>query len=478
MEGLSKGTAMKIVGDDFNERIDAYIDENWDACLADIARLVEIPSFEELDKAEPGAPFGPGPRAALTEVLGIAERMGFAVTDVDGYAGFAELPGESSTQLGIIGHVDVVPAGPGWTFPPYEVTIKDGYLMGRGTLDDKGPLMVCLYALKFWKDQGKQLPYTFRFIFGANEETDLMDVEHYRKAYADPAFLFTPDAEFSVCYGEKGGFDATITSNLITDGLILEFTGGAATNAVPGEAQALVRGSAEGLPAADGITITPEGTDAFRIQAKGKSAHASLPEDGRSAIGMIVDYLLANDLVSAEERAFLEVDQKLLNHTDGSGVGIDTADEDFGPLTVVGGTIELREQRLVQTLDSRFPTSTDGDKLLAQLRRVFEPVGATVENTLLLPPFLTDPNSPEIQALSSAFRDVTGEDRKPFTIGGGTYAREFTRGASFGVEMPWIANPEWVGGMHGPDEGESIDQLKTAWKIYALAFGRLCELSL
>ncbi len=469
---------MKVISDDFNAKIDAYIEQNWDACLADISHLVEIPSFEELDKAQPGAPFGPGPRAALTEALAIAERMGFATTDVDGYAGFAELPGASSTQLGIIGHVDVVPAGPGWTFPPYEVTVKDGYLIGRGTLDDKGPLMVCLYALKFWKDQGVQLPYTFRFIFGANEETDLLDVEHYRKAYADPAFLFTPDAEFSVCYGEKGGFNGTVTSAPISDGLIVEFTGGAATNAVPGEAQAVVRASADGLPAADGITITPAGDGTIRIEAKGKSAHASLPEGGKNAIAMIVDYLLANDLVSAEERAFLEADKKLLDHTDGSGVGIAASDEDFGPLTVIGGTIELKDHRLVQTLDSRFPTSTDGDTILAQLRQVFGPVGATVENTLLLPPFLTDPNSPEIQALSSAFNQVTGEERKPFTIGGGTYAREFTRGASFGVEMPWIANPEWVGSMHGPDEGESIEQLKTAWKIYALAFGRLSELDL
>lgn len=469
---------MKIIDGDFNAKIDAYIEENWDACLADITRLVEIPSFEELDKAEPGAPFGPGPRAALTEALAIAERMGFQTTDVDGYAGFAELPGESETQLGIIGHVDVVPAGPGWSFPPYEVTIKDGYLIGRGTLDDKGPLMVCLYALKFWKDQGKTLPYTFRFIFGANEETDLLDVEHYRKTYPDPKFLFTPDAEFPVCYGEKGGFNADITSQPITDGLLLELTGGSATNAVPGEARALVRGIADGLPKAEGITVTPEGSDTVRIEAHGKSAHASLPDGGKNAIGILVDYLLANDLVSADERAFFESDKKLLDHTDGSGVGIATSDEYFGPLTVVGGTIALKDQRIVQTLDSRFPTSTDGDKLLDQLRKAFESVGATVENTLLLPPFLTDPDSAEIQALIKAFNDVTGRNDKPFTIGGGTYAREFTRGASFGAEMPWIENPEWVGAMHSPDEGESIEQLKTSWKIYALAFGRLCELDL
>ncbi len=475
---LLKGKHMKIIDSDFHTKIDAYIEENWDACLADITSLVKIPSVEDLDKAETGAPFGPGPRAALTEALSIAKRMGFATTDVEGYAGFAELPGAHETQLGIIGHVDVVPDGPGWHFPPYNVTEKDGYLIGRGTLDDKGPLMVCLYALKFWKDQGKQLPYTFRFIFGANEETDLMDVEHYRKTYTDPEFLFTPDAEFPVCYGEKGGFNANITSKPITDGVIAEFTGGAATNAVPGEAIALVHANADELPASDGITVTCENDTCARIHAQGKSAHASTPESGKSAIAMLVNYLLENNLCNEVEREFLETDKKLLDHTDGSGVGIATHDDYFGPLTVVGGTIKMDNNRFIQTLDSRFPTSTDGDKLLAQLRKVFEPIGATVENTMLLPPFLTDPNSPEIQALSEAFNTITGEDRKPFTIGGGTYAREFKRGASFGVEMPWIENPDWVGSMHGPDEGISIQQLKTAWKIYALAFGKLCELDL
>lgn len=464
--------------DEFNRAIDAYIDENWDNCLRDIASMVEIPSFEELDKAEPGAPFGPGPRAALTQILDIAGRMGFATTDVDGYCGFAQLDGATDTQLGIIGHVDVVPAGSGWDFPPYEVTEKDSFILGRGTMDDKGPVVACLYALKFWKDQGKQLPYTIRFIFGANEETDLMDVEYYRKKYADPAFLFTPDAEFPVCYGEKGGLNATLTSNLITNGVIVEFTGGDATNAVPGTATALVRADISNLPEAERITLTREGTDNVRISAEGKSAHASTPELGINAIGLIVDYLLENDICTDEERAFLELDQKLLSHTDGSGVGIQSSDEYFGPLTVIGGTIKLEDGRFVQTLDSRYTTAMDASQILEQLRKVAAPSDTTVEGTLELPPFLVDPNSAEIVSLCEAFNEITGEDRKPFTIGGGTYAREFARGASFGPEMSWVKYPDWVGDIHGPNEGVSIDQLKTAWKIYALAIGKLCEIKL
>lgn len=462
----------------FNKEIDEFIANNWESCVADIARLVEIPSYEDLDAAAKGAPFGPGPAKALDEILKIAADMGFETHNVDGYVGYADFKGASDKQLGIIGHVDVVPAGSGWTFPPYKVTRKDGYLIGRGTLDDKGPVVVTLYALKYLKDKGIEFPYTIRFIFGCNEESGLKDVEYYRNHFADPEFIFTPDAEFPVCYGEKGGFDAIITSNLITDGVIVEFEGGDATNAVPGQATALVKANMEVLPQADRITLTQEGTDTVRIQAKGKSAHASTPEEGINAIGLIVDYLLANNLCTDEERAFLEFDKKLLDHTDGSGIGIKASDDYFGPLTVIGGIIRLKGQRFVQTLDSRYPTSITPDEIMDKLHKLCDPIGATAESALLLPPFLVKPDEPEIQALLSAFNEVTGEDRKPFTIGGGTYAREFTKGASFGAEMPWIENPDWVGSMHGPDEGISESQLKTALKIYALALGKLEELEL
>ena len=462
----------------FNETIDLYIEDHWGEIVDDIARMVEVPSFEELDDAAPNAPFGPGPRAALSQILSIADRMGFATTDVDGYMGFADFKGASDTQIGIIGHVDVVPAGPGWHFDPFTVTLKDGCLMGRGTLDDKGPVVVTLWAMKFWKDLGVTFPYTIRFLFGANEETGMNDVPYYRERYADPAFLFTPDAEFPVCYGEKGGFDATITSKPIEDGRIVELSGGAATNAVPGTATALVRADAASLPAADRITVTPEAEGLVRIDAQGKSAHAATPETGVNAIGVLVDYLLANDLCSPDERAFLEFDQKLLSHTDGSGVGIACSDEYFGPLTVIGGTVALEDGRIVQTMDSRWPTSITPEGITKAITTLTDPIGATFENTLLMDPFLVKPDSPEIQALQGAYREVTGDDEhKPFTIGGGTYAREFTSGASFGPERTWQTQPDWVGGMHGPDEGISEDDLKTAMKIYALALDKLNALT-
>ena len=133
--------------DSLQQAIDAYIDEHWNDVVADIDSLVRIESTEDLGAAAENAPYGPGPRAALDRALGMATRMGLTAHDCEGRIGYADLPGESDTQLGIIGHVDVVPAGPGWTVEPFTVTRKDGYLLGRGVIDDKGPIVVALHAV-------------------------------------------------------------------------------------------------------------------------------------------------------------------------------------------------------------------------------------------------------------------------------------------------------------------------------------------
>ena len=74
--------------------------------------------------------------------------------------------GQGEPVLGILSHLDVVPAGEGWSFPPFACTVKDGIAYGRGAIDDKGPSVAVLYAVKCIKDLGipikKELPYYFR----------------------------------------------------------------------------------------------------------------------------------------------------------------------------------------------------------------------------------------------------------------------------------------------------------------------------
>ncbi|MDR4015647.1 MAG: M20/M25/M40 family metallo-hydrolase, partial [Eggerthellaceae bacterium] len=162
-----------------DEEIAAFVEEQWPAFLADAERLIAIDSSLDAEHAAPGAPFGPGPRAALEAALSIAQRMGLDPHDGDGYAGYADLPGESGQQIGVIGHVDVVPAGEGWDFAPFALTRKEGVLVGRGTSDDKAPVLTALYGLKFWLDRGERLRHGVRFIFGCNEESGMGDVPYY-----------------------------------------------------------------------------------------------------------------------------------------------------------------------------------------------------------------------------------------------------------------------------------------------------------
>lgn len=282
-----------------NQKIDAYIAENKEQLLQDIAALVAIDSVE--GTPEEGAPFGAGPRAALDKTLELAAGMGFATRNCENYIGYAELAGaDPEKYLATICHVDVVPVGNGWTADPFKMRIQDGWLLGRGVSDDKGPMIVTLYALKFLKEQGYQLRYPIRAIVGDNEETHMNDVKYYLENYPAPVFCFTPDAEFPVCNGEKGHFGGKIVSP-VCNGVIAEFEGGVANNAVPDRASALVKTDIRKLKNAPNITLEPEG-DGVRVRGWGKSGHAAMPEGTVNAIGLVADYLLDNGLCNDAER--------------------------------------------------------------------------------------------------------------------------------------------------------------------------------
>lgn len=473
---------------------DEYLSDHWSSIVGDIESLVATPSFKEesrVDEAN-GAPWGPGPKRALQAGLDMAKRFGFEPVNLGGHIGYADLEGESETQIGIIGHMDVVPAGPGWDFPPFEVTRKDGYLIGRGVIDDKGPSVIALHAARFLTSHSSELfcseklPYTVRFIFGADEECGMGDVPYYRAEQPDPAFLFTPDAEFPVCHGEKGHFDASLVSARL-DGCIVSFEGGTAPNAVPGLAECVVCAPAGSIPETERITVESASEEGLageadpsliRLVAHGKSAHASLPEGGINAIGLLVDHLRKYAPLSSGERAFLELEARLLGDTSGASVGCPASDADFGALTLVGGVISFKEGCLNQSIDIRYPTSITADDLENRLRAQAQEAGASIEGAHAQDPFLVDASSPEIQSLLDAYCQVTGEDARPFTMGGGTYAREFANAASFGPEFPNQQLPAWVGGMHGPNEGVSEETLKQAFRIYSLALANLMELEL
>ena len=457
--------------------IDAFAENNRDNILRDITRLVAVPSVE--GTPEPGAPFGKGPKAALDKALEIAAELGLDTHNAEGYIGWAQTGpiADGQKYLATITHTDVVPEGNGWDADPYTVRVRDGWLLGRGVADDKGPSILCLYALKYLKDSGAALKYPVRALLGANEETNMHDVDYYAEHYPMPAFCFTPDAEFPVCYGEKGGYGGWLVSAPL-HGSLIDFQGGVAHNVVPDRAYALVRADASALKDTENVKVTAEADGVARISAFGKGGHAAMPAGTVNAIALVVDYLLDNRLCSEEEARALEMLRRLHASTDGSSVGIAAQDDVFDPLTCVGGVIKLENGALRQSIDIRFPTSTNAETLCAALSKLAQDAGGSFLPDSARVPFYIDPNTPVIQTLIRTYNDVTGKNAQPFTMGGGTYARHFPYAVSFGPEHTDIEIPSFAGPMHGANEGTPFEKLVEALKIYILALLRLQEIEL
>jgi len=451
------------------EKIDAFIALHKDAIVEDIAALVSIPSIQ--GPPEPGAPFGRGVRVALDEALSIARRMGLETHDGDGYVGWAELPGRQAGHLATITHVDVVPEGDGWDDYPFQLRQRGDWLIGRGVADDKGPGVLCLYAAWFLKELGIPLRYSLRVLLGCNEESGMEDLPHYFKHNPQPLFCFSPDTDFPVCNGEKGHFGGQFVSGPL-QGSILEFNTGLAPNVIPGQAACLIDADPAALKPTAHVAITGENGKA-RLAATGIAGHAAKPEGTLNAIGLLVDYLLGNQLCSESENTFLALMRRIHMASDGAGLGVACQDDVFDALTVNGGVVSLENGRLSQSLDIRFPTATTGDALKTAMAAEAARHGAAFRPGRISEPFYIPASSPPVQVLMNVYNEVTGRTDKPYTMGGGTYAQHFACGVSYGSGDLANPLPSYCGPEHGANEGACLPDLLLALKIYILALWRL-----
>ena len=453
--------------------IDRFVRENEDAILRDMARLVAIPSTE--GAATPEAPFGPEARQALDCALAIASELGLQSVNCGNRIGYASV-GEDDGRpyLATITHVDVVPAGDGWTGDPFTLRERDGYLIGRGIVDDKGPSVLCLYALKYLQESGLALKYPVRAILGSNEETGMGDVTYYNDHCPAPLFCFSPDANFPLINGEKGIYHGRIISRH-SAGNVLEINGGLAANAVAAKASALVR--AQSLTGSPDIQVREAKPGIWELSSVGISGHASMPEGTVSAIGLLVSYLLEHDIPSPDERPYFELLARLHQATDGSGLALQSSDGIFTPLTCVGGKITTEDGRITQTIDCRYPTTMTGDKITATLCQA---AGETADIVVDADnaPFYLSLDNPAVQTCIDSYNLITGEQAVPYTIGGGTYARHFPNAVAFGPEHPERPMPDFCGPIHGVDEAGSRKDLMEALKIYITALLRLEQLDL
>lgn len=450
------------------ETLNAKVLELKDDMIASIQQNMRIESVR--GESAPGAPYGEGPKAALDDVLALGEKLGFRTGQADNRVGWIEY-GEGEEMVGILGHVDVVPAGDGWTHPAFGAEIHDGVLWGRGCLDDKGPVIMAVYALKAIRDLNLPIDRRIRVLFGSDEECGSSCVKYYvENGYEMPTIGFTPDAQFPAIFCEKGTSNFLAGTKIYNKGEIdVEyFGGGVAANVVPPVCKLIVNGPLKVTPE-EGITVTEENGKTI-VEATGFSAHGSTPELGVNAVVKLLNAVKENDFGGDFQQLVNFILEEIGNETNGKSLDILYQDEETGETTVNLGVVKYDGEETSFTLDIRYPKNGDAevidDKVINRINSYNFDVLKKTNNKLLYVP----KDSELVSKLVKVYEAQTGDKREPIAIGGGTYAKEFPNMVAFGPVFP--GEPDVI---HQPNERVAVEQLIRAAQVTAAAMYELAK---
>ena len=471
------------------ERLESYRED----MLKTLAESVSKPSVKaDPVKTKDGEilPFGQGVQDALEHMLSAGADLGFDTHNDDNYAGHIEWKAEDGGEgyFGIVGHLDVVPVGTGWATDPFEMVDKgDGFVYGRGTSDDKGPVVACLYAMKALKEEGYEPKMDIRLVLGLDEESGHISAEHYVENCGHPAMGFTPDADFPLVNGEMGilVFDIArkFSSRPGKDDLRLtKLEGGTAHNAVPAYAKAVITGSkdqyslitdrAKLYREESGYDLkTKKQGSSLVVEAFGTAAHGAHPELGLNAVSILMDFLGRIAFTSEEVNEFVAFyNDKIGFDLHGERIGCFFEDEASGPLIFNVGVANINEDIASVSVNIRYPVSCTDKQVLSGIESVVEGMPVGIVTSMVQHPIFMDLDDPMVVEMMKAYKDETGDgDAKPMTIGGGTYAKMFNNILAYGAQFPGEENT-----MHQADEKFSKDSFMKMARIYARAIASLC----
>ncbi|MDT2793844.1 Sapep family Mn(2+)-dependent dipeptidase [Enterococcus thailandicus] len=429
--------------------IHQLIEENKEQFYQDLNEVIKIKSVK--GTPEKAAPFGRGPKEVLEKALSLSKSYGFETSSVQDAVGYAQW-GKDSEYIGIVGHLDVVPEGTDWSFPPYQLTKKAGRFYARGILDNKGPIMACLYGMKLLKEAGFVPKKTIRILFGTDEESGSSDIPMYLSQEKPPIFGFTPDCKYPVVYGERGIVNYQILTAFDTQELnqLSNINGDQAKDHVPDQLA---------------VTVNQE-----EIMVTGKRAPSNAPELGENAITLLAEKIKTNQLLTGELQDYFSwIVDSLANQHNGEGLALNFEDEDSGKLILTPYELLKTETGLSLSIAIRYPVSVTEEEvtetLLGQL-----PKNSAMEIVRRIKSSSFPKENPLVQKLSAVYEEVTKEDGSPVTTTGATYARFMPNIVAFGPSFPGQK-----GIAHNQDEYMDERDLLLNLEIYMRAIIALTE---
>ena len=447
--------------------IKEFIEKNEKKMLEDLALLVSHNSVYSDDLA----PFGSQNHAVLDDALALMEEYGLKTKNLDYYCGYGEI-GEGKDLIGILAHLDVVPAGEGWSTDPFKMTEKDGVVYGRGVSDDKGAVIASLYALKYLKETNYPFKKRVRLITGCNEETGSKCIAHYVEKEGHIDMGFTPDGDFPGIFAEKGMVMGKINC-LSTK--IIDIKGGDASNIVCKKVKAVLP-----LNSYDESELNEffrdnnieynllKSDSSIILTVNGKAAHASLPDQGVNAISYLLEGLYVAGF-NDELVDFYHDKIALTNH--GELIGADKLKDEYTDFTMNIGVISKTCEGVTMSVDTRFPVTANVDEVEKLIRESLTLGNNHFVTSSTAKPLFYDLESPMIKALHKAYQSVTGDyETKMLAIGGGTYAKAINNCIAFGCEFLGKN-----GHIHDADERLEIEDLKKQVEIYVEAIKNLNE---
>lgn len=449
------------------------IDELKDKLIKASQEVVRIKSTQ--DEGKSGMPFGEGVSNTLDKALEIAAGLGFhTYKEEEGYYGYAEY-GEGEDYVAVLGHMDVVPEGDNWIYPPYGAEIHDDKIYGRGTLDDKAPTMAALFGLKAIKELNLPLSKRVRVIFGTNEETGSSEMHVYNRNEKAPVSGFTPDAMYPLINAEKGirRFHVVKTLKSCDNEVVVKsLKGGIRPNMVPDKCETVlavkdaesVANAVKEFSDKMGYNMKTEiVNEDLIIHAFGVSAHGSMPELGKNAVLHTFQFLgtILNETSDLGQYVNF-FNKNIAPETEGKTIGIACEDKPSGKLSLNVGVADISKDMADVWIDIRYPVTANGEEMMDKLSKRFGECGAKIERVDADKPLYFPEDSDLVKTLLKVYKEQTGKEGKAYGIGGGTYAKELPNIIGFGPIFPGKPDLD-----HQANEYIEIEDLVMNAKIYA-----------